>query len=82
MERELLAYRSEKPQLRRAAFGYKDLAQAIEYSIHPTVNAALVALCDGVKLEIFDREVSVDAPVLRVKIKNISEEFNKIRAHP
>jgi hypothetical protein len=71
---------AKKPQLTKAQFGYKDLAQAIEYSIHPTVNAALVVLCDGVKLEIFDREVSVDAPLLRVMLKNIRAEFDKIRA--
>ena len=71
---------AKKPQVKKTKFGYKDLAQAIEYSVHPTVNAALVVLCDGVKLEIFDREVSVDVPLLRVVLKNIQAEFDKIRA--
>src|SRR5271170_6036455 len=71
---------AKKPQIKKPKFGYKDLAQAIEYSIHPTVNAALVVLCDGVKLEIFDQEVSVDEPLLRVGLRNISAEFDKIRA--
>jgi hypothetical protein len=44
------------------------------------VNAALVVLCDGLKLEIFDREVSVDAPLLRIELKDIRAGFDKIRA--
>lgn len=71
---------AKKPRINKMAFDYKDLAQAIEYSIHPTINAALVVLCDGIKLEIFDREVSVNVPLLRVKVKAISAEFDKIRA--
>jgi Type I restriction enzyme R protein N terminus (HSDR_N) len=71
---------AKKPQIKKAKFGYKDLAQGLEYSIHPTVNAALVVLCDGVKLEIFDREVSVDMPLLRVELRNVCAEFDKIRA--
>ncbi len=70
---------AKKPNLKKAEFGYQELAQAIEYSIHPTVNAALIVLCDGVKIEVFDREVSVAEPVLRVAIKNICAEFDKMR---
>ena len=70
---------AKKPRLGFPNFGYEDLKQAIEYSVHPTVNAALVVLCDGVKFEIFDREVSVEMPVLRVPIKNLVRDFDKIR---
>ena len=35
-------------------FGYDELAQALEYACHPAINAALVVLCDGVKMEIYD----------------------------
>jgi ISXO2 transposase-like protein len=31
----------------KLAFEYDELAQAIEYSIHPSINAALAALCEG-----------------------------------
>jgi hypothetical protein len=70
---------AKRPQ-QLPAFEYEELAQVIEYSIHPSINAALVALCDGVKFEIFDREVSVEAPVLRVEIRNLVRDFDKIRA--
>lgn len=61
------------------AFNYDDLAQAIEYACHPQINAALVVLCDGVKIEIFDREVSVTDPVLRLPCNRLSAEFDKLR---
>src|SRR5262249_37417795 len=54
-------------------------AQAIEYAIHPTINAALVVLCDGLKIEIFDREVSLAAPILHIDRENLRREFDKLR---
>jgi hypothetical protein len=71
---------AKKPRLNKSEFDYDDLKQAIEYSIHPKVNAALVVLCDGIKIEIFDREVSVGAPMLRVFRENLSRDFDKLRA--
>lgn len=68
--------RSKNPK----AFRYKDLAQAVEYAVHPEINAALIVLCDGHSIEIFDREVSLLQPVLRVLKKNISRDFHQIRA--
>jgi hypothetical protein len=65
--------------LQTAAFEYADLAQVIEYSVHPSINAALVALCDGIKFEIFDREVNVEAALLHVDIKDLVRDFHKIR---
>jgi hypothetical protein len=41
---------------------------------------SLVVLCDDVKFEIFDREASVDEPMLRVMIKDLRGDFDKIRA--
>jgi hypothetical protein len=70
---------AKKPQIGIASFGYDDFAQALEYSVHPTVDAALIVLCDGLKLEIFDREVSVAEPILRVEIKELVANFDKIR---
>jgi hypothetical protein len=48
--------------------------------VHPTINAALVVLCDGVKFEIFDREVNVEAPLVHIEIKHLARDFDKIRA--
>jgi hypothetical protein len=70
---------AKKPQPNKPAFGYDDFSQALEYSVHPTVNAALIALCDGLKLEIFDREVSVENPILHVDIKKLVADFDKVR---
>jgi hypothetical protein len=71
---------AKRPRLGCPEFGYDELKQAVEYSVHPKANAALVALCDGVKFEIFDREVSVETPILRIPIENLSRDFDKIRA--
>ncbi len=71
---------AKRPQIDVSSFGYEDFSQALEYSVHPSVNAALIVLCDGLKLEIFDREVDVESPVLHVEIKNLVAEFDKVRA--
>jgi len=71
---------AKRPQIGVPSFGYDDFAQALEYSVHPSVNAALIVLCDGLKLEIFDREVDVETPVLHVEIKNLVAEFDMVRA--
>lgn len=71
---------AKRPRMNKPAFEYDDFSQAIEYSVHPSINASLVVLCDGVKFEIFDREASVDAPMLRVMIKDLLTDFDKIRA--
>jgi len=71
---------AKRPQIGLASFCYEDFSQALEYSVHPSVNAALIVLCDGLKLEIFDREVDVESPLLRVEIKNLVAEFDKVRA--
>ncbi|HWG17952.1 MAG TPA: hypothetical protein VN678_08830 [Acidobacteriaceae bacterium] len=71
---------AKRPQIGVSSFGYEDFSQALEYSVHPSVNAALIVLCDGLKLEIFDREVDVENPVLHVEIKNLAAEFDKVRA--
>lgn len=71
---------AKKPRIGKDHFEADDLRQGIEYSVHPTINASLVVLCDGLKLEIFDREASVEAPLVYVAIKDIVAEIDKIRA--
>ncbi len=61
-------------------FEYKDLRQALEYATHPEVNAALVVLCDGNKLEIFDRDTSIQSPILSIVRSELLERFDQIRA--
>ena len=71
---------AKRPQVGEDNFSSHHFEQALEYSVHPDVNAALVVLCDGLKIEIFDREASVDAPLLHVDIKNLVVDFDKLRA--
>jgi hypothetical protein len=70
---------AKRPSPGRTKFGYDDLAQAVEYAIHPDINAALVVLCDGSLTEIFDREVSLTEPVLRVEQRDLVRDFDKLR---
>jgi hypothetical protein len=71
---------AKKPNRKQQAFKYDDLWQAVQYAIHPEVNAALVVLIDGHKIEVFDREASLAAPVLRVEQKHLVRDFDKLRA--
>ncbi len=71
---------AKRPRSNETRFGYADLAQALEYACHPEINAALVVLCDGEKIEIFDREQSVTEPVLCLKRANLVAEFDKLRS--
>ena len=71
---------AKKPRIGIAAFGYDDFSQALEYSVHPSVNAALIVLCDGLKLEIFDREANVESSILHVDIKDLMARFDEVRA--
>lgn len=60
-------------------FNYQELKQAVEYSVHPQINAAIVVLCDGIKLEVFDREENLETPILSFKITNLMDNFNNLR---
>jgi len=61
------------------SFNYNELRQAVEYSIHPKINAAIVVLCDGIKLEVFDREENLEEAILSFKIVDLLDNFNKLR---
>lgn len=71
---------AKKPRKGLSGFSDKDIAQVIEYSVHPDVNAALVVLCDGINIEIYDREVSVEKPMLHVQRADLRRDFDKLRA--
>lgn len=60
-------------------FGYSELRQVTEYSIHPEINAAIIVLCDGRKLEVFDREENLETPILSFKIAELEANFDSLR---
>ena len=68
-----------KKPLKGENFGYAELSQATEYSIHPEISAAIIVLCDGLKLEVFDREEDLEKPVLTFKIKELVKNFDSLR---
>jgi Type I restriction enzyme R protein N terminus (HSDR_N) len=71
---------AKKPSVTKGKFGYDEVWQALQYAVHPTINAALLVLCDGHAIEIFDREESLESPVLRVERINLVRDFDRIRA--
>lgn len=74
-EQDFWLVEAKRPRYNQEVFGYKEASQAFEYAAHPEIRAALVVICDGVKLEIFDREESVENPIYRLLIKNLAREY-------
>lgn len=68
-----------KRPLKGDNFGYSELSQATEYAIHPAINASIIVLCDGIKLEIFDRDEDLESPIVSMKIMNLSRDFHLLR---
>ena len=71
---------AKKPKGKGACFGVADIRQAIGYAAHPEINAALLVLCDGRKIAVFDREENQIAPALTVEITDIKAEIDRLRA--
>lgn len=71
---------AKKPSVTNGKFGYDQIWQSLQYAVHPTINAALLVLCDGHAIEIFDREESLEKPALRVERANLIRDFDQIRA--
>jgi Type I restriction enzyme R protein N terminus (HSDR_N) len=71
---------AKKPSITKGKFGYDEVWQALQYAVHPTINAALLVLCDGHAIEVFDREQSLEIPVLRIDRVNLIRDFDQIRA--
>lgn len=71
---------AKRPRSGKESFDYEDFSQAFEYACHPEIDAALIVLCDGEKIEVFDRELSVAAPVLRIARENLIRDFDRLRA--
>lgn len=70
---------AKKPKGKGLRFGVVDIRQAIGYAVHPEISAALVVLCDGRKIAVFDREEHLSTPELTVEITNIKAEINELR---
>lgn len=68
-----------KKPLKGSRFGYKELSQAVEYAIHPEINASIIMICDGLKIEVFDRDEDVENPVLSFEVVRLYENFDELR---
>lgn len=79
-EEDFWIVEAKRPSATRGSFGYAELRQALEYAAHPDINAALLVLCDGHAIEIFDREHDLETPVLRVERAHLVRDFDQLRA--
>jgi len=73
---------AKKPNAKRKRthFEYAVFRQALEYAVHPRINAALIVLCDGDLFEVFDREENVREPILRFNRSDLALRFDHLRA--
>lgn len=78
-EKNFWLIEAKKPMPSKSEFGYDELSQAVEYATHPEIDAALVVLCDGLKLEVFDREQNVEEPLLRIALSEIITHVEDLR---
>ena len=78
-EKNFWLIEAKKPMPLKPEFGYEELSQAVEYAAHPNIDAALVVLCDGLKLEVFDREQDLEKPLLRIIISDLAKQFEELR---
>lgn len=79
-EEDFWIIEAKRPSATQGKFGYAELRQALEYAVHPEINAALLVLCDGHAIEIFDREHDLETPILRVERANLVRDFDQLRA--
>lgn len=71
---------AKKPGRVKNHFGAEDIRQVVGYAVHPAINAALAVMCDGRNITIFDREDSLLEPIITVKITELSQNINILRA--
>jgi hypothetical protein len=67
-----------KRPIAKENFGYAELSQAIEYAVHPEIDAVLVVLCDGKKIAVYDREEDLVNPIIQISVTQISQEFGSL----
>ena len=78
-EKNFWLIEAKRPHFSEDGFAYEDLRQAFEYASHPEINAALVMLCDGISIEVYDREENVTKPILQIQISNLVNNFDSLR---
>jgi hypothetical protein len=78
-EKNFWLIEAKKPNPKQPEFNYDELRQAVEYSVHPEIDAVLIVLCDGIKIEVFDRDQSLLDSILNIPINNIRENINSLR---
>jgi hypothetical protein len=75
----IIEAKKPKAKRKRSTFEYAVFKQALEYAVHPQINAALVVLCDGDLFEVFDREVNVKEPIVRFNRSDLVQRFDDLR---
>ncbi|WP_426336999.1 hypothetical protein ACN9MY_06230 [Pseudoduganella sp. R-31] len=70
---------AKKVNRKALRFTAAELEQALIYAAHPEINAALLVLCDGRILHVFDREESLTSPILEIEIEHLVRDFDKLR---
>ena len=76
----IIEAKKPKAKRKRKTFEYAVFKQALEYAVHPKINAALIVLCDGDLFEVFDREENVKDPILRFNRSDLVHRFDDLRA--
>ena len=76
----LIEAKSAKRRNQESLFSADEVEQAVGYSVHPDINAALVVLCDGWKIAVFDREEDLVDPVLTVHVSDLVGRIDELRA--
>lgn len=70
---------AKKPKGSRRKFPDKDILQALQYAVHPEIDAALLVLSDGNLFEVFDREFNLSEPILSFKREDLPSRFQDLR---
>ena len=71
---------AKRPKPAGKIFSFSDLKQALRYAVHPEINAALFVLCDGVRVDVYDREETLENPIVSVEVSNLRNDIEKLRA--
>ena len=75
----LIEAKSAKGRNQESLFTADEVEQAVGYSVHPDINAALVVLCDGWKIAVFDREEDLAGPALTVQVSDLVGRIDELR---
>ena len=70
---------AKKPTRNRRKFPNKDILQALQYAVHPEIDAALLVLCDGNLFSVFDREFNLSQPILTFNKSELAINFSSLQ---